>query len=688
MSSFDFLNKVPHLQYSTNCCVTDEHANVVASSVQFDISERQPPIPEYSELFVLLCKQISFSESIRTSDRISALTTTSRAPFVHNGGKRNFKTQYFSHSHEWMDAADVKPEDMIKTGTFKSSDVAPVLVLRVFNKDSGRLLGFTRIPTCDLVDSLNPWNYSHRQIEPVFRYELIERSVLDNSPNPRGRSFDSVWRARQYLLSAGVNINMSHFESVADASYWHGESVELLCSSFGCRCCNISGLSGDLSFVSYFTSRNAGLKDPNGGDLKHYLQSLQTFDQSDKFGAPVLRIPFNPNLPVVQKILEKKEMNLVEFETNDAQNFREGETLDDILHQDSIRRWKTFFLTSNEVENGPQQWEAIETAYATSEKTSSFNVDWQRAVNKIHRQNLPRFSLEVWCSGQFCGEMLLPPIADLKAVFQSKQLHKLQPWISGKSVTRADMMKSAATYPITGWINFNATWRCLNRRAARLNLCVTELRDISTGSCSRTDLMPGAPQIFVFMKTSTEWVEVQKFTPFEMASYFLHPNQAAESMESSWVWDAETMGMSEPDWKNYFSYDEPNRVVVEERDIPITIAQNQSASQISRLAKIGTRDIRDEQESLTSDVWRLCKGGIPSLMRSYLWMEISGAQKLMEYCNELFKAYPPLQKKGHKTPFEFLARQADSQKLVIFDQVEHDLRELQIRFGITGEKSN
>lgn len=143
-------------------------------------------------------------------------------------------------------------------------------------------------------------------------------------------------------------------------------------------------------------------------------------------------------------------------------------------------------------------------------------------------------------------------------------------------------------------------------------------------------------------------------------------------------------GQPEPDWKNFFCWDEPGRLVVEEREIPLPTPRRQLVRSIAPLAEVVSNSSPSSDPSLTNELFSLCKGGIPSLMRPYVWMEISGARWLKKRCAELFEEFPELQRRGCHTAFEFLVRQADSQTLIVFDQIEQDMRELQTRFGITG----
>lgn len=527
---------------------TREHALFVTSGIPFYQTCRSPK-PElqiYFQRFAQLIQQISFAAPIKTKSQ-SASANTSRCPFVHDGGMRDFDRLYLNYSHVWCTNKQKKnpsADDIIRTEVFKSNEAVPVLVLRVFSNNS-ILLGIAQILTPDIVDFSNPFNRIHCEIRPAFRYEVIENSVLENSKNPRGRSFDTLWKARQYLLSREMNVDYQQFELIADVSEGRNGSIEPLCSGFGCRVRNISGYSGSVSLFTYFNVKKENLAFLRGGvSLADFLTAKlpEGFNSTDKFGAPILRLPYNPNLPVFHRAARGQYPSFETFEASDAEDFIKKEALDDVLHRGAVRRWRSFFSTRNLIVNGPEQWKAIEEAYATSEKATFINKNWQNAVNQQHCQDYPRFLIEIWCLGEFCGELLLPRMVDLNDTFRSKRIHKLH-YESSNSLTRKDHLKATTGFRVTGWIYLIATWRCLNSKTGRLNLCIRELRDISTPSCSLTELVHGAPQVFVFMKkpTTTKWVEVQKFTPFQMASYFLHPNQAYESMESAWHWDSEVM---------------------------------------------------------------------------------------------------------------------------------------------------
>lgn len=161
------------------------------------------------------------------------------------------------------------------------------------------------------------------------------------------------------------------------------------------------------------------------------------------------------------------------------------------------------------------------------------------------------------------------------------------------------------------------------------------------------------------------------FSSFEYALYFLNQGQAQRSMGAQWNWEEEIMGGPEPDWKNCFSWDEPGRLTTEEREIPVPLSVEYHIKAKLKFEELVpgqsesllSRPQHDRLVCLLSDnnairIWRLCKGGIPPLIRPYIWTQLSGAHRLKRITNSQFKKIIPEElRKNATSAYEFLVKQ-------------------------------
>lgn len=177
------------------------------------------------------------------------------------------------------------------------------------------------------------------------------------------------------------------------------------------------------------------------------------------------------------------------------------------------------------------------------------------------------------------------------------------------------------------------------------------------------------------------------FHPFEYALFFLNRGQAQRSMGSQWKWDEKLMGTPEPDWKNYFSWDEPGKLKTEVRETSVPLSVEY---QIQPKLKFEDLILQQGEELLISvvavciinsinwspdfnswwcffidksdlSVWRLCRSGIPSLMRPYVWTQLSGACRLKKVMNAQFRnLVPGNRRKEAGTVYQFLLKQVEN----------------------------
>lgn len=135
-------------------------------------------------------------------------------------------------------------------------------------------------------------------------------------------------------------------------------------------------------------------------------------------------------------------------------------------------------------------------------------------------------------------------------------------------------------------------WRLVHPKSGQLSLKVRETRNISVRSTETDGLVPGTPQVKVYMydQRLKNWSLISEFTPFHHALYFLDPKQASKAMACEWIWDKEVMGgMQEPQWFNYFSWDRPGSYTCEQKQIPVSVRGEVKINRTLRLHALETR---------------------------------------------------------------------------------------------------
>ncbi|KAH0476679.1 MAG: hypothetical protein KVP17_000913 [Porospora cf. gigantea B] len=667
--------------------VSSSLAELKRDQVKFSDSRREPKLEEESvrSLFRDLLTDIEFTEP-RSSRTLHGLKPTIKYQDpVEIGQPQQFRHLYMSYAPDWSKTMKEQGGQLFRTDVLLSAERVPIIVIKVYaNTPTGKqFLGAAALDTHDLLDVSKPFNRVWIPIKTPFIYTIShENEDYEHVPV---REFFSLWQVVSAFRGTGVTEVMVT-EAVRESLASQGATVQLQDARF-ISVKPGSVFSGEMLFETFFATQriNRGLLGAPTSTLEDTRQlEFESRRQVHDMHGLALRNPvYNPNLTGFLEMrapisdadethLDANPMELWQFEEWSYENQQRMEAYTRYLSQQHLPQWRRFF-TGTTFEGGPEQWKEIQRSLDCQMLDPEVNGNWSNTVNEQYGNQLPRFLLEVWSDDEFHGEYLLPRVMDIKQQLQTVKLFKLES-SSRAALTRFDKLKSLGDRRLQGWIYVHATWRLLNPRTGRLNLQLREVRD--------TDISNGRPpQVHVWMHDERHgtWSRVMLFTPFEFGVNFLKAKQAKRSMSEHWVWDSTIMGQSEPDWRNFYSWDEPGQMLTEEREVHVPLAAHYAVKHQLPLGKAG----QEVSGNVNADIWRLLKGGVPSVLRQYLWTEVSGAIIYQKQVNKTFEETTTVDERlGCTTAYQFLCRQCEVFSMDVFDMIKRDLDDLQTFTGM------
>eukprot|EP00915_Cephaloidophora_sp_WS-2016_P003588 GHVH01004843.1.p1 GENE.GHVH01004843.1~~GHVH01004843.1.p1 ORF type:complete len:3590 (+),score=538.13 GHVH01004843.1:354-11123(+) len=688
-------------------------ARIKCDTLDFTASGRFPPITEddYRSTFLAEMIQTSFSqsqESLKSSDMCPVVSHDAPKDI---GEPLAFRHCYLEYKASWVANNRDTGGHLFRTSFIGSALSVPVLCMRVYKKISksvNHLIGTAHFQTSTLLDCTEPYKRLTVEILPILQYDVVmlkDHAVAGSSQSVVA-SFKYMWQLQHYFSNTGFNAEVLD-SAIRQCLSNQGEMYEMD-QGFGLQISSHLPYKGELYLDTFFAPSNA-----NKDAFNHNCKTLQEYrdyqltcamPESDSAGAPIMDMVYNPNLDAMARRYNSQTKDedvipeLWEYNRYDLDDHLRMEGFDRYLQNPQMHRWKRFFNAKDSkgnliIDRGPSQWEAVMNSNDVYQRMEyDQNGSWMSTIAESLVTEPPRFLLELWMidgSGEktdFCGELLLPRVHDLKSSMQNRKLFRLSRSSKSSVLTRYDASKDASGHPFTGWVNLHATWRMLNPKLCLLNLKLHELRDVNTANTKPDETQPGVPQVCIWMYDAAKqkWSFATQFTPFMYALNFLHKGQAKESMRSLWKWDALEMGMPEPDWKNYFGWDKPGTPYCEEREFPINI---DCRIPVEHKLHFVAEDF--DRNDISLQIWRLIKGGVPRIMRPYLWVQLTCAHVAEKRINDIWrKIIPSDSRLGTTSAYTYLVQLSEMCYLPIFDVINEDLRTLRDSKSLTSEFSN
>eukprot|EP01054_Gregarina_sp_Poly1_P007905 Gregarina_sp_Poly_1__7904@NODE_44_length_17989_cov_118_013391_g38_i0_p1_GENE_NODE_44_length_17989_cov_118_013391_g38_i0NODE_44_length_17989_cov_118_013391_g38_i0_p1_ORF_typecomplete_len2369_score366_80C2/PF00168_30/1_2e04C2/PF00168_30/2_2e03C2/PF00168_30/1_3e03C2/PF00168_30/7_9e14C2/PF00168_30/2e06C2/PF00168_30/0_0065RabGAPTBC/PF00566_18/7e05RabGAPTBC/PF00566_18/4e03_NODE_44_length_17989_cov_118_013391_g38_i0300110107 len=672
-------------------------ARLRSECVPFNQSSRHPKADAslLTSLFEQLLVRIVFVS------RAVSQTAYDVQPFVSHslptevGDRKEFEHIFNVYEVEWPITTANNPCMTTKDGV--NPELCPYVVAKAYRvSDSGqdRLLGICGINTAEIMDHRDAYRGFWKSLNTPLLYKLVRtdtvrgghemglisseghshvsREAFPTAPLGQKNTFSSLWRVLEFFYQDGCN-PIRILYTLLDSLKKKGDSQQLP-NGFTLSVCHGSSnpFFGEVYFQSNFVapcSQRHFCLYPQIRTMAEWQRFHTTMWRSphDRSGGPILTARYNPN---VQPNPHKKErMGKVDFELNEYKNIRQAEQFDALLQQHQLMKWKHFFTghigTLPAIHGGTEQWLATESVHETAVEDTFLGSNWIHSVNFHFGPRFPKFLIEIWVQDEFCGEYLLPEISEIAQVHKGKDLFRLTDGTN--AFTRKDSRKQTAPTQVKGWIYLEATWRLVHPRSGRLSLKLREARNISTRSTKEEDVMPGAPQavVWMFNKHEMEWQECLAFTPFQHALYFLDSKEGnARIMQDLWEWDDNLMEQPEPSWFNYFSWDTPGSLSVEEREIPVLV---QGTVPMQRLLHL--HDFETRYENVGPLMWQLCKNGVPSVMRPYIWVELTGSLLVKAELDRYVRS----EYYTHMSAYEYISDCVRSTDASVFNLIESDV---------------
>eukprot|EP01053_Blabericola_migrator_P008598 Blabericola_migrator_1__8597@NODE_44_length_16877_cov_133_659726_g40_i0_p1_GENE_NODE_44_length_16877_cov_133_659726_g40_i0NODE_44_length_16877_cov_133_659726_g40_i0_p1_ORF_typecomplete_len3288_score670_69C2/PF00168_30/2_6e03C2/PF00168_30/8_3e03C2/PF00168_30/2_1C2/PF00168_30/2_8e14C2/PF00168_30/5_6e06C2/PF00168_30/0_024C2/PF00168_30/31C2/PF00168_30/6_3e02C2/PF00168_30/52RabGAPTBC/PF00566_18/6_7e02RabGAPTBC/PF00566_18/0_00024RPGR1_C/PF18111_1/18RPGR1_C/PF18111_1/5_6e03RPGR1_C/PF18111_1/49RPGR1_C/P len=612
------------------------------------------------------------------------------------GERKEFEHIFHVYDVEWPPLTVNNP--CMVTSKNINPELCPYVVVKAYRiRDSkqDQLLGLCGISTPEIMDHKDPYRGFWKNLNTPLMYKLLRtdnrleaqemerlsteahshmsREAFQMSPIGHRSTFSSLWRVLEFFYEDGCN-PIRILYTLLDSLKKRGDSQQLP-NGFTISVCH--GSSNPCFGEIYFYSNFVAPETQSHFCLYPHLRTMAEWQRfhttmwrspHDCAGGPVLTAHYNPN--VQPAFVKHQKLGKVDHELAEYRSVRQAESFDYILQQQQLMKWKHFFTGHvgplPAIEGGMDQWLAIECAHETAVEDTFLGSNWLHSVNFHFGPNFPKFLIEIWVKDEFCGEYLLPEVSELAKVHKGQDLFRLTDGSTG--FTRKDSRKQTAPLEVKGWIYLEATWRLAHPRQGRLSLKLREARNISTKSTREMDTMPGAPQATVWMydKVEMEWSECLVFTPFDHALYFLDEKHGAKIMQDLWEWEDELMECSEPQWFNYFSWDAPGSLTYEERQVPVKVTGSVPLQRLLHLHNFETRYGRRE---VGPKIWQLCKNGVPSVMRPYIWVELTGSllikAELDRFVGSVYRT--------EMTAYEYINDCVRSTNASIFSIIEEDL---------------
>lgn len=613
------------------------------------------------------------------------------------GNRKEFEHLFKLYNAVWNSQAASNPALKIRR-----PEATPIIVAKAYsnnNEDIDKLLGLSIIPTSQLLDHCNPFKSFWRTLHTPCVYKLKEQQIglgteggLEMAEeNVRVEKFATLWRVLQRMNSSSP---LEIFAKLMESLKNRGDA-EVLSNgwSVSIQHASKSPAFGEICFKTYFDmASEQRIFSPE--------PSLKSFSEWERYHSNYFRVPFDMfggrlipsihNPAITTSTNSKKLQKRTEFEAADYEDIRSMESYTHLLEQHSINKWKMFLTRKVKdlpaINGGEDQWLSCEVALETSsEDPSMWSGNWMQSVDYNMGNNLPRYLIEVWVGDEFCGEHLLPNLAELAEVTGHQTLWPLvqdssqSPELRG--LARKDFRKQTAPLEVKGWIYLEARWALIHPRSGRLSLKVREARNISTKSVKPNEAIPGCPQIVVweYNQLKKTWTKKIEFTPFHHALYFLSGANADVLMREHWTWDVPDV--QEPTWFNYFSWDSPGSMCQETRTIPVQV---KGEINLERQLKFHAIETRFDQIELSNLLWSLCKNGIPSKMRTYIWTELSGAAILKFRTDEYVRQASGIadDADAHFSAYDWIRSEATSMGSPAFDLIREDADLIGAAYGL------
>eukprot|EP00917_Polyrhabdina_sp_WS-2016_P026673 GHVP01057167.1.p1 GENE.GHVP01057167.1~~GHVP01057167.1.p1 ORF type:complete len:3422 (+),score=599.59 GHVP01057167.1:195-10268(+) len=669
------------------------HADFKSYSVSFEDSGHADEKPHsLRKTFSSWLQQIEIVAPTKSSRVKNLCPTLTFDEPTDIGDAKDFSRAFLKYHANWEKFPDKDGDDSAGQSFFtkdvSSFDCLPLIFFTFFQRSTDEaqhpVLGTTKIFTHQLTDTKCPFNRKALKLQSNFGYQL--RHLKTPGKEAFFTSFSAL---KKYLANSESFSEEDLLVAIQACKNADGMETEIN-SQWSVRYHSSSVYFGEAFIYTRFIP-----PEENQFVLQYKMDSATEYRRldvdvlrpsTDFHGAPLVCTPYSPNTQHVKKY-NKALANEVppawKFEKDDYEDFRMHEQFTILLEDNALQNIGRFLRQRRHnkeilLEEGFEQWTSLQATLAASPKWHLVDGDPMTTIVSEFKHIFPRFLLEVWIGDEFCGEFLFPRLEKLGEEMGSKKLWRLTKSGENGKLTRWTSAKQEAIN-ITGWVFVGANFRIQNGVEAKFSVAVRELRDISTPSRSTSELQPGSPQIYIYQTTPKGWKQALLFSPFEFFLGFAQANQAAKSMAKHWVWDEPLQAESEPDWKNYFSWDEPGKLVVEEREVSIPFKRG--VQNVNHKLDFKNLNYEDAHQ-IGLKTWRLCKNGLPSCIRPWLWSQLTGGVSLKKACDRLVKKFESKYIKITNF-YNFLVTISDVATSTVQRVVAEDVAALKLEFGFS-----